>query len=503
MRIAIAGKHAVLFLSLALIVLILGAPTANACSCGRTPTVLEEYEPSNIVVIAEVISVEKSSESERSVDGVRSTKMVVEKVLKGAIQPGEEMVFRQGGGGDCIWTFNEEDIGERYLFYLSTRRKGEKLWSAYYCGRSTNTKSAADDLLYLENQSKLRGKTRLSGTLSYYQNSAVEDQQPIYNTLAGKKVKIIGEKKSYELVTNQDGVYEIYDLPAGKYVIDPEVPNGWKIDHKSVSASPRQSDDKENDTSAKPLFQVFLEAGKHAYFDFGYGVNNAIRGRVLDPVGNVMKDVCLRLLPAQGKPSGYFSESDCTKKDGAFEIVGIPPGRYVISVNNRGKISSSEPFPTFYYPNVFEREKAGIVTVTEGHLIEGIDIYVPRMEETIIVEGVVRHSDGRPVSEERVLFEPKNTSDEIDGKARAETDATGRFAIKVLKGLEGTLYAEVVAYVGEYEDCPKLEALIKQSGRDVAIIRTNIVAIRAEDNVTNVELRYSFPSCKKARQGIR
>lgn len=492
-------KRNVLLLSVALAALFLDGRTANACSCGGKPTVLAEYERSNFVLIAQVMSVEKSQESERAVDGVRSTRMIVEKVFKGALKTGEEMTFAQGGGGDCIFTFSEKDIGERFLFYLSAKGKGETLWFAGYCGRSQNAEYAADDLLYLENMAKARGKTRLSGTLGFYQTSPIEDQEPIHNLLIGNKVKIIGEKQTYELITNQDGVYEIYDLPAGKYVIDPEVPGGLKITYPHGSSGRGEVEEKDDGRPKQPSFRVVVEAGKHAYFDFGYGVNNALRGKVLDTAGNGMKDVCLSVVPAQGKPAKYFSESDCTDKDGAFEIVGIPPGSYVIAINKDGKISSSEPFPTFYYPNVFEREKAAVIIIGAGHFLEGINIYVSRMEETIAVEGVALYSDGKPVIEGSVQFEAEKTSAGIDGKARARTDSTGRFAIKILKGLKGTLYGEMFAYAGQYENCPKLEELIKQSGRNVPTIRTNVIEMRAEENIANVELRFPFPLCKKAK----
>ena len=31
----------------------------------------------------------------------------------------DEIVFGQGGGADCIWTFNEQSVGHQYLFYLT------------------------------------------------------------------------------------------------------------------------------------------------------------------------------------------------------------------------------------------------------------------------------------------------------------------------------------------------------------------------------------------------
>ena len=45
----------------------------------------------------------------------------------------------------------------------------------------------------------------------------------------GKRIKIIGKDKTYEAKTDKDGIFEIYDLPPGKYFVEPEMPAGWKI----------------------------------------------------------------------------------------------------------------------------------------------------------------------------------------------------------------------------------------------------------------------------------
>lgn len=64
---------------------LLSAQTANACSCGARPTVLESFDESDEVVIVRALSVEKveNTEEQHYVNGVRSTTMVVEKVFQG------------------------------------------------------------------------------------------------------------------------------------------------------------------------------------------------------------------------------------------------------------------------------------------------------------------------------------------------------------------------------------------------------------------------------------
>src|SRR5262249_42135194 len=142
-------------------------------------TVLESYDWASVVVITQVLSVDKSP---KAPDRVVSTKMIVEKAFKGTLKAGDEMIFAQGGGADCLWTFREQDIGRRFLFYLGSQEKEgdqrQTLWFAGTCGRSRDVMYAADDLLYLENLSKARGRTRLSGILMFSEASAKEGDAP-------------------------------------------------------------------------------------------------------------------------------------------------------------------------------------------------------------------------------------------------------------------------------------------------------------------------------------
>ncbi|MFL6228344.1 MAG: collagen binding domain-containing protein [Pyrinomonadaceae bacterium] len=483
--------RSILFLLAACALIHFGAREASACSCAAKPTVLEAFEQAGVVVVARAISVEKTenaapkgrmSDGMNYVHGVKSTKMVVEKVYKGALKPGEEMTFAQGGGADCIWTFDEESVGREFLFYLSAREQGQKIWVAFGCGRSSGLQWATDDLLYLNNLDKVRGKTRLSGTVRFGWG---EEGTP---SPAGMTLRLTGAKKTYELKTDEHGVYEIYDLPAGKYIIEPEAPHGWKL----LDYGARQK-------GATNQVEVALEDKKHAAADIRFEIDNAISGKVYDTSGKPMDGVCLHLMPAEGKVPEYFYEADCTENGGQFRIDSIPPGSYVLVVNKDGKLSSSEPFGTFYYPNVSEREKAMVITVGPGDILEDFNISVPKVEETITVEGVFLYSDGKPVADESVEFKAEKPPKGVDGDARVSTDAAGHFSIKILKGLSGELFGEMYAYVGKFENCPKLEKAIRQTGRDNAELTTPSVKFRADEDFRGVELKYPFPGCKKAK----
>jgi hypothetical protein len=468
--------------------------------------VLDSFEASDEVVILRAISVEKAPKTEdeddqEAVDGIKSATLIVERVFKGKLKVRDEIVFGQGNGADCIWTFSEESVGRQFLFYLTRPEKLSKdrylpskepgLWFTSYCGRSRGLAGAAEDLLYLENIAKVRGKTRISGSIGggfKYPDIDVD----------GKKIKIIGPNKTYETKTDKDGVFEIYGLPPGKYFVEPETPPGWKIDGYFLrySTSVIQDDSGRWEMKSPRQVAIMLEPKKHASINIAFTVEDSVRGRVLDPKGKGMSRVCVYLLqPGQDA----WGPSDCTDEEGRFEITEIPEGEYVLVANQDGKPSNREPFSKIFYPNVTERERAAVINIRPGERLANIDIVIPKLEETITISGILQYSDGKPVVEEWVKFKVTKPNEKIDGDAAEKTDDSGRFTLTILKGLTGELSAEDWLYKDIYKNCPKVDELIAKSGKNSVTVFSNVVKLTAEQDVYEVELTLPFPRCEKAK----
>lgn len=483
---------------------LLSQADALGCSCAEKPSVLDAFEGSSLVVVTRVVSVEKAEERDESaVLGVKSTKMVVEKVYKGNVKVGDELTFAQGAGGDCVWTFSEEFIGDRFLFYLGapTRnhplleewKEGELRYYAFACGRSVDAEGATDDFLYLNNLEKARGRTRLSGTLG----SRHKDSP----SFAGVKIRIIGKNKTYEAGTDKNGVYEIYDLPAGEYLVEADISRGWKVDsYMLLKNSPLyRKYFEENRGKVKNQIPVEIKDKRHAALDLTFTIDAAISGKVLSPSGKPMKDVRVRAVSVELAEGVYRGEFSYTNEKGEFKIDEIAEGNYLLVVNDDGEISSDEPFGTLFYPGTPDRKSASVVAVAPGKYLGGINIQIPKTEELLEISGRLLFSDGKPVVDEPVSFEVADKKPNISGNAKARTDAQGRFTLKILKGSSGRLFGTMYIYLDNSGNCPELEKIIKPTGKAYAEPKTNEIEIEATSNLTEIKLIFPFSSCAKAR----
>lgn len=460
----------------------LAADVTFACSCLPKGTVLESFEESDVVIIARIISVQKSDPADKQhyfVDGVRSTTFIVEKVYKGNIRVRDELVFAQGGGGDCIWPFKEEYIGESFLFYLNTPKTESPLWVASTCGRSRGLKRATEDLLYLDNLKKLRGKTRVSGEYGKWNGKDFE--------IANKKIRFVGQKKTYETKTDENGVYEIYDLPPGQYQLEPEIQKGWRLDPSWLRQVAGLSE-KPNPTGA---LTFTLEAKKHVSIDLSFQPDNSVEGSVVDSSGNPIEGVCVFLWTP--KQTEIFGPYDCTDAKGEFQIESISKGSYVLVVNPHGA-TSEHNFRKFYYPSVTEREKAALIDIGAGETVKNIDLVVPKMLETVSVSGVLRYADETPMAGHRIQFKGVPV-DGIRGDVETKTDGEGRFTFQLIKGQKGEIFSEFLIRVWLYENCPQLAALIEPTNPKFVRLKTPRVKIEAAQDLKNLVLRFPIPKC--------
>ncbi|HEX3254069.1 MAG TPA: carboxypeptidase-like regulatory domain-containing protein [Pyrinomonadaceae bacterium] len=471
-------------------VLILSGDVVSACECGPKPNVLDEFQEANLVFIARIVSIDKvdpkskSESEEEATEGVRSATLRVEKIYKGNLRLRQELVFAPGNGADCLFTFQDSEIGDQMLLYMSPPEKRTDRFVASFCGRSRGLEGATEDLLYLDNMKKFRGKTRVSGRYGLWQS---EDF-----IVANKKILIRGENKTYETKTDEKGFFEIYDLPPGKYFLEPEMPKGWKIARMWL----QYVADIEEEQPSKKSIAFTLRPKSHASIDVSFESDNAIAGTVLDPNGNPIQGVNVHLWGAT-QTAGYGS-TDTTDEKGEFRIESVPAGIYVLLLNSDGKISSAENFERLFYPGVAQREKATLIHINDGEVVTGINIVIPKLFETVKVSGTLQYSDETPVDTGRVELVASPVVG-MDGAVRTYTDSEGRFTLQILKGMTGQIYGELYVSADSYVDCPKLDELLQAKGERFTNIETPPIRIEANQDMENLVLKLPFPRCKKKK----
>lgn len=328
--------------------------TATACMLLPLPTVLDEYEQADVVIIARLVSIEKTKEPDPTHFDVRSATMVVERVFKGNVKVQDAISFVQGNGIDCLWTFDGKMIGDEYLLYLNPPDKAQDLWYLAQ-GRSSGLSAAANDLLYLNNLDKVKGKTRVSGTLN--------DDFPV----AGRNIRIIGNNKTFKTTTDEHGVFEIYGLPPGKYLIAPEMPYGWIIDRDE--SFPTVSERRIHSTSYKAFT---LKPKRHAVIDFAFKIDNAVQGHVYDRNGRPLVDASIELQKDDVGESSQFLD-----KKGRFKFESVPAGRYKLIVHEDKPDSGRITRDSSYDPKKSTLLTTMIIDIKHGESRRGLKIIVP------------------------------------------------------------------------------------------------------------------------------
>jgi hypothetical protein len=79
-----------------------------------------------------------------------------------------------------------------------------------------------DDLGYLDKLPTHARRTRVAGEIVHIYSEP--DIGKTTRRVSGMKVKIVGEGKEYETITDEKGIYEVYDLPPGKYSVQLKLP---------------------------------------------------------------------------------------------------------------------------------------------------------------------------------------------------------------------------------------------------------------------------------------
>ena len=190
----------------------------SECDDGMSPC--EAYASADAVFVAKVTKISPQTIAiwQRDKDYDQTANLVVEKSYKGIKR--NRLTLHQLGRKSAP----KFVLGSRYLFYANFDRVTKK-WEVRPCGRTGMAKYLQDDLHYLDGLPASLNKTRIAGKVVRYETDR-DNPQGTVEKLAGIRISIKGEGRKYEVVTDTEGMYELYGAPPGRYVIQADIPNG-------------------------------------------------------------------------------------------------------------------------------------------------------------------------------------------------------------------------------------------------------------------------------------
>jgi len=301
----------------------------------------------------------------------------------------------------------------------------------------------------------------------------------------------VGGDTTYDAVTDKNGVYEVYGVAPGRYNVQIDPGSGMRV-RFPMPFGPTVLPQGDSVT-------LVLRSNGSTGADFVVSSDSTISGKVLDPAGEPLANICVDLVPANGPPSHPFKIDDCTTQDGRYILKQVPPGDYIIVVNRGKKPNASEPYRRTFYPGVFARPRATVVTMAAAGKLEGYDIKIPSKLLLTVLQGVLVYSDGKPVVQERVSFKaaPNNPNPEWDRDANGLTDDQGRFSIPIIQGSIGSLSAATYISESKFPDCPDVKKLLDARQRASVEIETEPLHIDPTTDVNNLRLTFPFAACEK------
>jgi hypothetical protein len=322
-----------------------------------------------------------------------------------------EVDVRTGsGGGDCGVAFK---TGERYVVYASRHAQGWLRTST--CTRTRIVSQAADDLAYFATVPATGAGARMFGTITHREHDPANRTTVQHGPVADVQVLLRGARGTYSAMTTTDGTYTIADIPVGTYEIDVLPP---------------------------PAFSAGATRGKIEFTDpracraedISLRYDGRIIGMLLDASGRPASGVPLDVVAADhaDKPPSFYIPNPVSDGSGRFELVDVPPGRYLVAVGLTLRMDAETSYPRTFYPGTPALERARPIEVGPGAHVQLDPLRLPDPLARHTLDGTVVTLDGTPVAGVSVVLQgPRGAQ----AGAVVTTDAQGRFSFRVFEGL--------------------------------------------------------------------
>lgn len=309
--------------------------------------------------------------------------------------------------------------------------------------------------------------------------------------------------------TDERGCYQLNDVPPGYYWLKVLAPEYIGADLKNPARNVRRVSVRDRDS----VEDVNLDLV----------VGGAISGRVTDEDGNPIAGEYLSLT--------YIPEYDSqisdrlqsykvgfkTNTDGTYKILGVSPGRYLVSVGEdidrlsgkvyykndwfgaQGSVRGSHYYEQIFYPGVTKKTDARVIEVAPGAEFQDVNITVGQTIKSFSVSGrVIEAETGKPIGNHHLQIVhrfPNGGSQAVipgeiadhktdeDGFFRISGFIPGKFSVSTYFEGDSPLYLKAVVFEIKDKDVEGLE-LVARRGLSV----TGSVQIEDGDKTTASKL---------------
>lgn len=327
-------------------------------------------------------------------------------------------VYSGRGGADCSFHFKE---GKQYLVVPYRGSNG-----ALFATICSDTRGYQPADPFITTLRAIRDHKPVPSIFGILEESTEWSVRSESRPLASVKVRLTSSQDSqrFETVTDADGAYRIYDLPAGSYRVTADLPPGLEFDG--------------------------IKGGQGLKFPTGTCYEWSLRalpatkihGRLLDENGNVVSDL-VELVKGLVYDPDASGEVSVPGADGVgFEFHNVAPGSYILVFNRKNRLDPSTPYPRTFYPGVSDPAKAIPVIVKKGEVVAA-DLHLSGRAPTVTLDVAVTWADERPV--EQSLWVRGKPRDGV--AASAEQLQPDLYRLTLLPGVRYSISASI--YCGE------------------------------------------------------
>lgn len=397
--------------------------SAEACTCTGPMPPCQEYGAAAAVFTGTVIdistvSVELGEGERKHAYNKKLVRFSVEQAFRGT--SGSEVEIATGsGGGDCGYHFEQ---GKQYIVYAYNDSESKRLGTGI-CTRTRLLRDAAEDLAYIRGLATAAPGARIFGKVERRIMDARRERSISSGPAAGIKVLIEGQGRRFEVVTNNEGLYEVTGVPAGTYEVRLILPEQLSAYHEP---------------------KVEVRDRGCAQADLTVTFDGRIGGRVLDSSGQPVAKIPVELVVADsvgGAFSDVKGEAVYSDDEGRYEFKFVPPGRYLLGVSIKMPPDDRTPYTRTYFPGVSDSANAAVIGMGEGTKQKDYDLRLPPKATVREIKGIVLWSDGYPAGGALVSLDLPDYPGWLKMMHAVSANSKGNFLIKGLEGLKYSIHA--------------------------------------------------------------